>query len=219
MLRSETPSFEKCTRWSAKFGGTNMPLCRNEDLDVWYTTMHKLIMAVILIPVLLPDNILSKTYEGVQDKVAQIIVRSRMVTCYELDLNNQKAKMSMFKNVKGSDIVKVGNFSSKAMRSLTIAANGLPDVQRDMEFTSDALSRRMVCVKMDVDTVEAEFEPDPSDPVHMVDLLCACLCVGVKHSHVPTSSDTLLITFYGLLYFKALLLVGEALTGSVTLLQ
>ena len=56
MLRSEAPSFEKCIRWSAKFSGTNMPLPRNEDLDVGYTTMlnhtHKLILAVLPIPVL-----------------------------------------------------------------------------------------------------------------------------------------------------------------------
>ena len=133
-----------------------------------------------------------------------------MVTCYELDLDNKKVNKSMFKNVVGSDIVKVGDFSSKAVCSLTIATNGLPDVQRDPEFMSDALSRRMVCVKMDV---------DPSDPVHMVDLSCACLCVSVKHSNLPISSANLLITIWGSVYFKALLLVGVARIGSVTLIQ
>ena len=133
---------------------------------------------------------------------------SRMVTCYELDLDIKKVNMSMFKNVMRSDIVKVGPFSSKAVCSLTIATIGLPDVQRDPDFMSDALSRRMVCVKMDV---------DPSDPVNMVDLSCACLCVRVKHSRLPISSDNLLITLCGSVYFKTLLLVGEAPMGSVTL--
>lgn len=168
---------------------------------------------------LLADNILTKTYEGVEDKVAQVIVRSRMVTCYELDLDNKKVNMSMFKNITGSDIVKVGEFSSKAVCSLTIATNGLPDVQRDPEFMSDALSRRMVCIKMEVDTAEAEFEPDPSDPVHKMDFLCACLYIRMKYSHVPVSPYNLLMTLCGSLYFKALILVEEAPMGSVSLLE
>ncbi|KAG9242102.1 hypothetical protein BJ878DRAFT_556377, partial [Calycina marina] len=119
---------------------------------------------------MLPDNILTKTYEGVEDKVAQVIVRSRIVTCYELDLNNKRVNMSMFKNITGSDIIiKVGEFSSKAVCSMIIATNGLPDVQRDPEFTTDALSRRVACIKMDVDTAEAKFETDPSDPVEKTD--------------------------------------------------
>ncbi|KAK0117481.1 hypothetical protein ONS96_013311 [Cadophora gregata f. sp. sojae] len=88
--------------------------------------------------------------------------------------------MSMFKNVTGSDIVKVGEFSSKAVCSMIIATNGLPDVVRDPEFMSDALSRRMICVKMDVDTAEAVFEPDPSDPVVKMDFLCSCLYIRMN---------------------------------------
>jgi hypothetical protein len=168
---------------------------------------------------LLPDNILTKTYEGVEDKVAQIIVRSRMVTCYELDLDNKRVNMSTFKNVTGGDIVKVGEFSSKAVCSMMIATNGLPDVVRDPEFMSDALSRRMVCVKMDVDTAEAPFEPDPSDPVDKVDFLCSCLYVRMKYDHIPISPDNLLLTLCGSMYFKALVLVTEAPVGTVTVLQ
>ena len=168
---------------------------------------------------LLPDNILTKTYEGVEDKVAQVIVRSRMAMCFELDLDNKKVNMSMFKNITGSDIVKVGEFSSKAVCSLAIGTNGLPDVQRDPEFMSDALSRRMICIKMDVDTAEAKFEPDPSRPLDKVDFLCACLYTRMKYDHVPISPDNLLITLCGSLYFKSLLLVKEAPTQTVTLLE
>lgn len=168
---------------------------------------------------LLPDNILTKTYEGVEDRVAQVIIRSRIVTCFELNLDNKRVNMSMFKNITGSDIVKVGEFSSKAVCSLAIATNGLPDVQRDPEFMSDALSRRMVCVKMDVDTAETRFEPDPNDSLHKMDFLCACLYTRMKYDHMPISPDNLLITLCGSLYFKSLLLVREVPVGTVNLLE
>lgn len=168
---------------------------------------------------LLPNNILTKTYEGVEDKVAQVIIRSRMAMCFELDLDNKRINMSMFKNITGSDIVRVDEFSSKAVCSLAIGTNGLPDVQRDPEFMSDALSRRMVCIKMDVDTAEAEFEPDPSNPLQKMDFLCACLYTRVKYNHMPVSPDNLLVTLCGSLYFKSLMLVQEVPVGSVSLLE
>lgn len=168
---------------------------------------------------LIPDNILTKTYDSVEDKVAQVVVKSRMVTCYELDLDNKMVNMSMFKNITGADYVKVGEFMSKAVCSLAIATNGLPDVEKQPEFMSDALTRRMVCIKMDVDTADASFEPDPSNPVDKMDFLCACLYIRMLYSHLPVSPDTVLLTLCGSLYFKALTLVEEAPADRVTLME
>ncbi|EQL04062.1 hypothetical protein G6O67_002843 [Ophiocordyceps sinensis] len=92
---------------------------------------------------LIPDNILTRDFNGLEDKVAQVVVKSRLVTCYELDLDNRTINMSMFKNVTGGDYVKVGEFMAKAVCSFFIATNGLPNVVKQPEFMSDALSRRM----------------------------------------------------------------------------
>jgi hypothetical protein len=75
-------------------------------------------------------------------------IRYRLVSCYKLDLDTHTVNMSMFKNIIGADYVKVGDFMSKAVCSFIIAINGLPNVSRQPKFTSDAFSRRVVCLKM-----------------------------------------------------------------------
>lgn len=168
---------------------------------------------------LIPDNILTKESEGIGDKVAQVVVKSRMVTCYELDLVNKNVNMSMFKNITGGDYVKVGEFMAKAVCSFAIATNGLPNMERQPEFASDALSRRLVCIKMDVDTADAPFEPDPSEPTHKMDFLCACLYIRMVHHHLPISPDDLLLTLCGSLYHTALTMVEECPNSQTDILD
>ena len=79
---------------------------------------------------LIPDNILTKSHSDLKDRIAQTFVKSRLVTCYELDLDGKEVNMSMVKNITGSDHVKVREFRSKAVCSLAIATNGLPNVAR-----------------------------------------------------------------------------------------
>lgn len=151
-----------------------------------------------------PDNILTRSHSDLEDRIAQIVVKSRLVTCYELDLNRKEVNMSMFKNVTGSDYVKVWEFISKAVCSLAIATNKLPNVNRQPEFTSDALSRRIISLKMNVDTADAPFEPDPSHGLDKVNFHCACLYVMICYSHLSISSDNLLISLCISKYFQAL---------------
>lgn len=156
---------------------------------------------------LIPDNVLTYEHRSLGEEVAQTAIKSRLITCYELDLDNRKVNMSLLKNVTGSDYVKVGEFMSKAVCSFAIATNGLPDVVKQPDFTSDALSRRMVCLKMDVDTAEAPFEPDPGGAVDKADFLCACIYIRMCYSHIPMSPDSMLMTLCGSKYFEALKLV------------
>lgn len=149
---------------------------------------------------LIADNILTKNYDGLNDKVAQVVIKSRLVTCFELDLVHHDMNMSVFKNITGNDFVRVGEFMSRAACSFGIATNGLHNVVREPEFMSDALSRRMVCIKMDVDTANADFEPDPSMSRDKMDFLCACAYMRMKHSHLPITPEDLIITLAGTLY-------------------
>jgi hypothetical protein len=149
---------------------------------------------------IIPDNILTRDYEGLSDKVAQVVIKSRLVVCFELDLIKRDMNMSVFKNITGNDFVRAGEFMSRAACSFGIATNGLHNVVREPEFMSDALSRRMVCIKMDVDTSNADFEPDPSMSRDKMDFLCACAYIRMKHSHLPITPEDLIITLAGTLY-------------------
>lgn len=164
----------------------------------------------------LPDNILCSTNENAHKRIARTITKSRFVTCYELDLDNKEVNMSTFKNITGGDYVEVDGYMSKSTCSLGIATNGLPDVLRQPEFMSDALSRRVVCIRMDVDTANADYEPDPSDSLHKVDFLCTCVYIRSIYPDLPISPDNLLMTLCGSLYFDAKSLITEVTDRNVT---
>lgn len=168
---------------------------------------------------LLADNVLTKTYDSLNDQVAQVVVKSRLVTCFELDLVNRDINMTVFKNITGNDYVRVGEFMSRAACSFAIATNGLPNVVREPEFMSDALSRRMVCVKMDVDTANAEFEPDPSVSRDKMDFLCMCAYIRMRYSHLPITPEDLIITLCGTLYPEVMLHIREERARPVELME
>lgn len=168
---------------------------------------------------LIPDNILTRNFNGLEDKIAQTVVKSRLVTCYELDLDKHEINMSMFKNITGSDYVKVGEFMAKAICSFAIATNGLPNVDRQPEFASDALSRRMVCLKMNVDTAEAPFEPDPGNDADKMDFHCACLYMRMLYPDLPISPDNLLLTLCMSKYHRALELIDVDVDEPVSALE
>lgn len=168
---------------------------------------------------LIPDNILTRNFNGLEDKIAQTVVKSRLVTCYELDLDKHEVNMSMFKNITGSDYLKVGEFMAKAVCSFAIATNGIPDVEKQPEFTSDALSRRMVCLKMNVDTAEAPFEPDPGSGADRLDFLCACVYTRMLYADLPISPDDLLLTLCMSKYHQAMQLIDVEVEEPVSAIE
>lgn len=168
---------------------------------------------------LIADNILVRNYESLNDKVAQVVIKSRLVTCFELDLVNNDINMSVFKNITGNDFVRSGEFMSRAACSFAIATNGLHNVVREPEFMSDALSRRMVCIKMDVDTSNADFELDPSISRDKMDFLCACAYTRMKYSHLPITPEDLIITLAGTLYPKVMRYIREERSRPVEIVE
>jgi hypothetical protein len=79
---------------------------------------------------LILDNILTRNFNRLEDRIAQTVVKLRLVTCYELDLDKHEINMSMFKNITRSDYVRVGDFITKAVYLFAIATNSLPNVDR-----------------------------------------------------------------------------------------
>nr|POE79006.1 hypothetical protein CFP56_77504 [Quercus suber] len=168
---------------------------------------------------LVADNIITRDYAGLGDKIAQVVIKSRLVTCYELDLDNRMVNMSILKNITGGDYMQVGEFMSKATCSFAIATNGIYDVSKQPEFAGDALSRRIVCIRMSVDTAEAPYEPDPNSSAFKVDFLCACLYVRMRYPDMPISPGDLLISVCGTKYFTAIQYVEDTRGVAVSMAE
>ena len=52
----------------------------------------------------------------------------------------------------------------------------------------------MSSLKMNVDTAEAPYHPDPTRGVDKLDFHCACLHIRMYYSHLPISPDNLLLS-------------------------
>jgi uncharacterized protein (DUF1810 family) len=59
---------------------------------------------------ILPDNMLTCTYHGGEDKVSKVVAKSRMVIFFELDLDKRDVNMLTFKNITENDFVRVEEF-------------------------------------------------------------------------------------------------------------
>lgn len=158
---------------------------------------------------LLPDNVLTSNLKTDAEKVATTVVKSRLATCYELDLVNKRVNMSILKSITGSDFVRVYEYQARAICSLMIATNGIPNMTLDPEFAEDALSRRVVCIYMDVDTSMAPPDPDPAAAEDKSDFLCACVHTRLRFKDLPISPLNFLLTITGSAYHTAIELIGE----------
>src|SRR5699024_9760130 len=80
-------------------------------------------------------------------------VSSRMVICYDVDLERRNMNIGVFKHNSGGDYVHVGMINAKSACSLALATNGLPNIADEPLYTSDAVVRRLVIVPMIVDVL------------------------------------------------------------------
>jgi hypothetical protein len=168
---------------------------------------------------LLPDNILlaSGKFNGDNaDKIASVIISSRMVVCFELDLAKGSVNMSVLKNVAGGDYVKIGDNMTKALTSMMIATNGLPDHEIQPEFSSDALMRRLICIEMKVDTSSLDAVEDPNGEIPRLNLLCNSIVVRLMYSYIQVRPMDVLLTLCGTKYHYARDYIAESLDGVIT---
>jgi hypothetical protein len=112
--------------------------------------------------------------------------------------------------------VKVGRIMSKASCSMGMISNGLPNIQRQPDFTSNALTRKVFCEKINVDAVQCVYEPDPNQSLYKTDFLCSCVYTRMKFSLLPITPDDLLVTLCGNLYFTACKYVREESESLIT---
>lgn len=153
---------------------------------------------------MIPDGSLTSNDEGMSESIAASVVSSRMVICYDVDLERRNMNIGVFKNISGGDYVHVGMINAKSACSLALATNGLPNISDEPLYTSDAVVRRLVIVPMIVDVLgsgsadqeatAAEEYAEPRSIVDYMDFACACIYTRLKFSHMPIAPMTLLLT-------------------------
>jgi len=126
--------------------------------------------------------------------VTEVMVSSRMAFCYDVDLERDVMNMSVFKNISGSDYIRVGHNTCRSSCSLTIGSNGLVDIDTQHEYTSDAIMRRIVSILMDVNALDLPYAKFPESAEDKLDFICSCIYIRIQYDSMPVSPRSLILT-------------------------
>lgn len=166
----------------------------------------------------LPDGSLTTNFKRMPAEVAGVIVSSRMAVCYDVDLEKDMLNMAVFKNISGSDYIRVGNATCKSNCSLIIGTNGMVDLDAQPTYISDAIMRRLVCLYMDVSAISIPKTKIPDGADDKLDFVCACLHTRLQYDHIPVSPRNVVLTLCALMYGDVMELIEET-TDAMTVLE
>jgi energy-coupling factor transporter ATP-binding protein EcfA2 len=158
---------------------------------------------------LLPDGCLTSKNEGMPVSVSSVIASNRMAVCYDVALDKFPLNMSVFKNISGSDYVRVGELYVKTNCSLTIGTNGYPDIDKQPEYNDDAIMRRIVGIVMDVSALDIPNVTEPSGADDRLDVACGATYMRMLYEYIPVSPVRILSTLTSSYYAHALQLIEE----------
>ncbi len=142
----------------------------------------------------LPDGSLTSNLRQMSPDVAEVVTSCRMAVCYDVDLEKEPLNMAIFKNISGSDYIRTKHVTCKSNCSLTMAANGIVDIDKQEVYKTDAIMRRVVCVYMDVAASFIPKERMPNKPDDKLDFACACMHIRLKYDHMPVSPSNVILT-------------------------
>lgn len=163
---------------------------------------------------LLPSGCLTSKSEVMPITVSSVIASNRMAVCYDVALDEQPLNMTIFKNISGSDYVRVGDHSVKTNCSLAIATNGHPDIKKQPEYNSDAIMRRIVGLHMEVSALDIPNTGEPMRQDDKIDFVCASIYTRMMYEYIPVSPTVVLSTLTSSRYIEARSMIEET-TGSV----
>lgn len=142
----------------------------------------------------LPDGSLVGKSRSMPNEIAEVIASCRMALCYDVDLEKDPLNMSIFKNISGSDYIRVGFNSVKTNCSLTLATNGVVDIDKQPEYLDDAIMRRTASVLMNVNALSIPTSIIPEDSTSRMDFSCAAIYIRMTYEHMPISPHDLLLS-------------------------
>lgn len=145
----------------------------------------------------LPDGSLTSKQNSMSEKVINAVVSSRMSICYDVNLEEDPLNMNIFKNISGSDDIRVGDVTCKSNCSLMLATNGRVNIEKQPLYHEDAIMRRVVCITMRVAAMSIPEQLAPDDQDVKIDLICASLYCRLRYEYLPITPISTLITLCG----------------------
>lgn len=142
----------------------------------------------------IPDGSLVGTSKSMPSEIAEVIASCRMALCYDVDLDKDPLNMSIFKNISGSDYIRVGYNSVKTNCSLTLATNGVVNIDKQSSYLEDAIMRRTASVFMNVNALTIPPGIIPEDSESRLDFSCAAVYIRMTYEHMPISPYDLLLS-------------------------
>lgn len=142
----------------------------------------------------LPDGSLVGKSKSMPSEIAEVISSCRMALCYDVDLEKEPLNMSIFKNISGSDYIRVGYHSVKTNCSLTLATNGVVDIEKQPDYLEDAIMRRTASILMNVNALSIPASVIPEDVESRSDFSCTAIYVRMTYEHMPISPKDLLLS-------------------------
>ncbi|KAI1906218.1 hypothetical protein LOZ61_006776, partial [Ophidiomyces ophidiicola] len=106
--------------------------------------------------------------------VAEVIASNRMAICYDVDLEKDQLNMGVFKNISGSDYIRVGHISY---------------LDKQPQYHTDAIMRRVVCVLMNVAALSIPATVVPEDPESRMDFACFCIYMDEACMYIEETFD------------------------------
>jgi hypothetical protein len=164
----------------------------------------------------LPDGSLVGKSRSMPSEIAEVIASCRMALCYDVDLEKEPLNMSIFKNISGSDYIRVGFNSVKTNCSLTLATNGVVNIDKQPEYLEDAIMRRTASILMNVNALSIPNSIIPEDSESRMDFSCAAIYIRMTYNHMPISPYDLLLTMCQSRIDDALVYIEEA-TGDINM--
>lgn len=143
---------------------------------------------------ILPDGSLVGGSRSMPSEITEVIASCRMAVCYDVDLERDPLNMSIFKNISGSDYVRVGSNSIKTNCSLTLATNGVVDIDKQPDYLEDSIMRRTASVLMNVNALSIPSSIIPEDSLSRMDFSCAAIYIRMTYEHMPISPNDLLLS-------------------------
>lgn len=173
------------------------------------TVLQQLVSCLTGCCSILPDGSLTSKSRNMSSEVSEAIVGSRMAVCFDVDLLKEELNMSVFKNISGSDYIRVGYNSCKTNCSLTLATNHAVNIEKQPEYLDDAIMRRIVVLHMNVDamTIPPSVAPETNDA--RLDFACACIYIRSRYDFMPVRPMAILMTLCGHMIDEVVKLVEE----------
>ena len=158
------------------------------------TLMNLLMNCLVGCCSIIPNGSLTTTKDEMTGDVSDAISSSRMTICVDVDLEKHKLNMSVFKNISGSDYIRIGYNYIKTNCSLTIGTNDLIDTDKEPNYLSDAIMRRVVTIHMNVDAMTVPPSAPPETSQSRLDFICACVYIRSRYDSIPVRPYTVLLT-------------------------